>query len=351
MSDDQIIAIVEQIHIEQLCEVAVTALLVYEWAITLSQEVEFFWKAPLTGATILFALNRYIIALSYATAYIPSQSLSSCKVIAFLEYSFEISAYIPWAAFSAMRAYALSGRRWYIMTWVLLMSCIPIILNLIQVYWLYAVINPFAGCSTGTKMSDSLQTIFTIISRTSLILADTIAITTTWITMHDTIRIGNLQATPLFSRLFLVDGTIYFITLLVLNILDFILAILQIVNKEVGDSYSIIFYEVITPILVSRFLLDLQAVKRKTQHQSSLDSTSSSVIFERIMGSINSQLQPGDLQFLSGGDIEDMANEEDPSGSGNGDSEEVADPVLSIGGSSPEENALGINQTRTGRQA
>lgn len=87
---------------------------------------------------------------------------------------------------------------------------------------------------------------------------------------------------------------------------------------------------------MSRFLLDLQAVKRKTQHQSSLDSTSSSIIFnERIMGSIDSELQPGDIQLLSGGHEEDTV-EEDPSGRNN---EEVADLVLSIGSSTPAENA------------
>ena len=82
----------------------------------------------------------------------------------------------------------------------------------------------------------------------------------------------------------------------------------------------------ITSVLVSRFLLDLQAVKRKTQHQSSLGSMSSSIIFERIMGSIDAELQPGDLQILSGGNIADREEENFSDGHRQG----RVDPVLSV---------------------
>ncbi|KAI0737647.1 hypothetical protein C8Q80DRAFT_317551 [Daedaleopsis nitida] len=191
--------------------------------------------------------------------------------------------------------------------------------------------------SSGHEHSVRQPTDHTVIifSRSSLIIADAIVITTTWYTMYNTVQSRSLRTIPSFSRLFLVDGTIYFFTLLVLNVLDFILAILQIEEQEYSGDYVVIFVDVFTSILVSRFLLDLQAVKTKTQHQSSLDSTPSSVVFDRIMGSIDSELQPGDLQFLSGGVIEDIG-ERDPSG--NGDSEEIADAVLSIGSSSPQEN-------------
>lgn len=36
------------------------ALTVYYWTVTIDEEVETFWKGRLTGATVLFVLNRYI---------------------------------------------------------------------------------------------------------------------------------------------------------------------------------------------------------------------------------------------------------------------------------------------------
>lgn len=53
------------------------------------------------------------------------------------------------------------------------------------------------------------------------------------------------------------------------------------------------------------------------------------------MGSIDSELQPGDIQLLSEGHEEDTV-EENPSG---GDNIEIADPTLNIGSSTPAENA------------
>ncbi|KAI0737646.1 hypothetical protein C8Q80DRAFT_317808 [Daedaleopsis nitida] len=79
MVDDQFVKFAQESYISNLCTVAVTALLAYEWVITLCHEVEFFWKASFTGATMLFALNRYIIALSYAILYLPPPGSSSRK--------------------------------------------------------------------------------------------------------------------------------------------------------------------------------------------------------------------------------------------------------------------------------
>lgn len=42
-----------------------TAFLVYEHLITLEAEVRLFWVRRLTGATALFAINRYVALLIY----------------------------------------------------------------------------------------------------------------------------------------------------------------------------------------------------------------------------------------------------------------------------------------------
>ncbi|OJT04662.1 hypothetical protein TRAPUB_4598, partial [Trametes pubescens] len=47
-------------------EVGVVALLVYEYIITLDQELGLFWRRKKTGATVLFLSNRYITLLCFA---------------------------------------------------------------------------------------------------------------------------------------------------------------------------------------------------------------------------------------------------------------------------------------------
>ncbi len=56
----------------------------------------------------------------------------------------------------------------------------------------------------------------------------------------------------------------------------------------------------ITAILVSRFLMNLQEVKRRTQHQQSLDSFQPSIEFSRVLGAIESTLRPDDFWPPSG---------------------------------------------------
>ncbi|KAI0737628.1 hypothetical protein C8Q80DRAFT_1212276, partial [Daedaleopsis nitida] len=284
------------------------ALLAYEWLITVGQEVELFWKAPLTGATILLALNRYILLLASVLGFISPRSLFSCTFITWLSFSLQVSIYVPWAAFSAMRAYALSGRQRCVTALVLVFSGIPVIANLLQVYWAKAIIDPIYGCQLGSDMSETLDTAtmtVTVASRSSLIIADAMIIAITWLTIYQTVKLSTgpgLQAgsSSSFSRVFLVNALSSLCRiLLALNILDFVTVVLQI-KSILGGSYLIQIVDTLTSILISRFLLDLQAVRKRTHHQSSLDPASSSIIFDRVMGAINSELQQSDLQILSG---------------------------------------------------
>ena len=52
------------------------AFVAFEYLITFDQEVNFFWKRKITGATILFFFNRYIVLLLYVMNISGSGSLS-----------------------------------------------------------------------------------------------------------------------------------------------------------------------------------------------------------------------------------------------------------------------------------
>ncbi|KAJ4467344.1 hypothetical protein C8R41DRAFT_52496 [Lentinula lateritia] len=55
-----IIASLEGSEIARIVNIACLALSVYEWSITLDQEIEYFWTGKWTISRILFFLNRYI---------------------------------------------------------------------------------------------------------------------------------------------------------------------------------------------------------------------------------------------------------------------------------------------------
>ncbi|KAI0737630.1 hypothetical protein C8Q80DRAFT_1212300 [Daedaleopsis nitida] len=304
----------------------VHTLLVYEWSITVGEEIELFWNAPLTGATVLFLINRYCPILNWILSWLPVLNTElSCRIVASLGYGLAILQYAPWAgesaeiepkiappfsiaAFAAIRAYAISDRRWSLAALVWLFSCMPIVVNLVQTRWLSVDLKailppPFEIlCAVGEKDMPIL-----VKTMSSLIISDGIVIAVTWLTMRRTIQLSEIRVNePSFSRVFLVNGKRHRAVLLCLNVLDFILAILQITEQVVqgGGSYVILFVEPMTTILISRFLLELQAVRRRTQHQSSLGSNSeASIIVQRAIGCMDCELPgPGSSLDVSEGD-------------------------------------------------
>ncbi|TBU61803.1 hypothetical protein BD310DRAFT_919909 [Dichomitus squalens] len=111
---------------------------------------------------------------------------------------------------------------------------------------------------------------------------------------------------------------IYFLTLLALNSLHLILTELSQLNGPSLQEASFVslFAELLTAILVSRFLLHLQSAKHRTVAESAasftMDSTSlpdaTSIRFGRVLGSLDQSLSPEDY-FGEGEDLDDTSND------------------------------------------
>ena len=59
----------------------ITALIIYESVIITSEEAKYFWSGRLTGAAVLFYLNKYLVLLSFVytmMGYIPGMSDKVC---------------------------------------------------------------------------------------------------------------------------------------------------------------------------------------------------------------------------------------------------------------------------------
>ncbi|TBU55130.1 hypothetical protein BD310DRAFT_826441, partial [Dichomitus squalens] len=92
---------------------SLAALLAYDYIITFNSEVTLFWMGGhLSGATILFLLNRYV-TLAERIVSVSSFPYSVEVCLPTVSSSFVATVvlravqYLPWAAFSTLRSYAL----------------------------------------------------------------------------------------------------------------------------------------------------------------------------------------------------------------------------------------------------
>ncbi|TBU38017.1 hypothetical protein BD309DRAFT_875260 [Dichomitus squalens] len=117
------------------------ALIAYEYVATFASEVTFFWiPHQVNGVLVLFLLNRYLTMTTQIMAWAPLPS--SFQVRCFLGhivsqydafYFTQSVQYLPWAAFSTFRSYALCPEpyRLFISATVLSLAAFPGILNLV----------------------------------------------------------------------------------------------------------------------------------------------------------------------------------------------------------------------------
>ncbi|KAI0751600.1 hypothetical protein C8Q80DRAFT_1158330 [Daedaleopsis nitida] len=278
------------IRIANYCVNAAYALLVYEHAVTFRQEVELFWRRKAHGATVLFFSNRYLVLAYYTLSifgYIPIciVYVRAITVVNFL-------LYLPWAVFTALRAFALS-RNSFLAVFVFLLSVVTIGVDFVNYgFGLTGINDPLAGCTAVTPIPPSLAHNLTIASRTCLITADIVLIIMTWkVTYYQNkgVRSALGQRSLSFAEVLLRDGTV----LLVLNSAHLACTLLSIKPTLQTASYVTVFTGPVTAVLVSRFLLDLQAAHRDATNGGleSLDARQSeSVVFGRVIGSIGSSL-------------------------------------------------------------
>ncbi|KAI0666894.1 hypothetical protein C8Q78DRAFT_983444 [Trametes maxima] len=308
-SDDelaQIIAYYQSVFINSFLPNAVLTLLCYEWLITFDREITLFWRRKFTGATALFLTNRYLpiciqilnLAPSHALMSDAVSGIFSCDAYTKALQAIQISQYLPWAAFSALRTFALSRRNWMIATVVLVLSLVPVGINLSQYHWLVVINDPTpGGCGNSSTVTLEMAKkckLLTIASRTCMMTADVIVLIVTWVSTLGTIRLTKdaLKGRPAFATMLVRDGTIYFVVLLLLNTLHLTFTMLSITNDALSAvSYFTVFTEPITAILVSRFLLDLQQVNQYNQRSTPTAlSQSATLDFAKVLGSIGGSL-------------------------------------------------------------
>ncbi|RDX40476.1 hypothetical protein OH76DRAFT_1423670 [Lentinus brumalis] len=261
-----------RIYTDKYCEVAAAVLFTYDALITFDREVAYFWTAKrISGASLLFFANKWISSMLYATAWFhfasfPSNKVSSglhCSVFADTQWALFITQFIPGAAFSALRAYVLSMRK-LLGLLVFALSLAPVGGNLAWYGYHFSGENlPPFGCLRRDNTTPALDL--------SSVAGSYIGISNspeyyhcqissfTVVCLSTNIDVYSCWDVAANHHFFGIPGIIYFVILLILNIVHITFTSTELAGGSFsGGSELPLFTGLLTTVIISRFLLELQ---------------------------------------------------------------------------------------------
>ncbi|GJE99220.1 hypothetical protein PsYK624_154700 [Phanerochaete sordida] len=140
------------------CQVA---LAVYEYLVTIDQEISMVWKRKITAASVLLLASRSLMVLDPIFEVIPVSSQASCQAGLFLsDITFAFNQIVV-ALFSALRVYAISQqvqKKKIISGLVFGLSIIPLATNIFNWSRTTIVWQPDSGgCAVMSALSEDLN--------------------------------------------------------------------------------------------------------------------------------------------------------------------------------------------------
>ncbi|TBU47599.1 hypothetical protein BD309DRAFT_1016241 [Dichomitus squalens] len=273
---------------DDYCFTAAAVMFTYDAILTTGDDVRCFWGRRVTGAAVLFWLNKYLTILLCFWSISGDLKMSDKGTSAMF--------YVLFLPAAGMRVYALS-KSLLLSSAAFVLCTVPLGINLAVFHFGLTV---------------------TIVSRSCLIAGDFLALCVTLVTLYRRYAAIRHAGAPkaTLSNVLLVDGTIYFLILVVLNVLHLAFTLISFdlpFLEDAGDLGQ--FVTIISPLLISRFLLHLQSANLRTigrgSSQALMTSHDSSIIFERVVGPIGASITSDDyLDLEEDSDCGEAANDE-----------------------------------------
>ncbi|TBU39382.1 hypothetical protein BD309DRAFT_969815 [Dichomitus squalens] len=168
-----------------------------------------------------------------------------------------------------------------------------------NLYKMSFVDDPKLGMIPTNPISSSTQLKLEAATRSSMIASDFLVLCVTWYRTYETAKLTlRSLGNKTFASILLLDGTTYFLLLLLSNILRMTFTLVEH-NTLVNDALTAaaVLEWSLSPILTSRFLIDLQKAQRKLE-ASSRSFSLGELEFEpqasrntsRLIGSLGAQL-------------------------------------------------------------
>ncbi|KZT67909.1 hypothetical protein DAEQUDRAFT_766688 [Daedalea quercina L-15889] len=234
---------------------ASNALIMYEYTLTSSSEVSLFWNRRFTTSLPFFAI-RFLLLLTGLFGFASTSRLTNlrdCTASIVFSMFIQFSSMAMVAVVSSMRVHAVGGQRWPVTILTFLVGLVPVGVN---VYGGSRALIYFEGGACSYEAASHLLTDphFALLSRLCSIACDALVVATIWIKTYCVTRVYVRAWTVKQSLLWylLRDGTMYFIVLLILNIIDILLFY--------SDGVLDFIHDIILPIsliLMSRLLINL----------------------------------------------------------------------------------------------
>ncbi|KAH9925816.1 uncharacterized protein B0H18DRAFT_1008520 [Fomitopsis serialis] len=194
------------------CSAAAAALLVFDYALTFEQEVDYIWSSSNYGYVLVFFANRLAMlgmAVGSVLNMLPWYSTMSCTAVNWSLAAFQILALFLWAIVSTLRVYAVSNRDWGFTILTLCLGLTPVVTNLyanIAAAFFPVYSFAYTYCGGSTYYSEDVA------NRACLIASDSLVLFIAWYQLHtgfyNSARPGVRSTLTTFL---LRDGTLYFV--------------------------------------------------------------------------------------------------------------------------------------------
>ncbi|KAI0769536.1 hypothetical protein BC629DRAFT_790149 [Irpex lacteus] len=189
---------------------------------------------------------------------IKSQVSISCKAMQDMDAILQLVQFPCLALFSALRIYGLLDGKYLLASMACLLNLVPFATNLFIVTK-SIVVADFYICTTLRLLPNVEILLLTTIARIMVIVGDILVLAVTWsktASLYLEARQLNMKA-PLATILFR-DGTIYFIILLILNVLE-----VARDNVPTLTDMNLLgaLFSVLPSIIVCRFILNLRQIE------------------------------------------------------------------------------------------
>ncbi|KAI0778846.1 hypothetical protein BD413DRAFT_119713 [Trametes elegans] len=336
-ADQQLVAVYDSLFVNNCCGIATTVLLAYEYLVTFDREVNLFWRRRFTGASVLFLLNRYLPlsvtileacgfikmsdrlldvdicgtnAVSTAIPPLGSDGCSSCVCpqrppVADLDHHLAAHACASGYQHCRLLVPTLGERSGIRMRSISRPTC-----GLDGAMYVYTTRGRSSAAHT------IISCLVSIAVRSCLIAGDCLVLVVTWHATYRTVRLHLASSGGAsFTTTILRDGTVYFLVLLILNVLHLSFNTLSVCiwsptthpsscerRLQFGNdaltsvSYVTIFTDPITAVLWNRLLMNLQQVNQSIvvdQDSNTVMSTfpgETTLSFARVIGSFGSSV-------------------------------------------------------------
>lgn len=240
------------LQIEVWVRASVYVLAMYDYVITVDQEVSSVWKRKINATSVLLLAARWTMVLGAIILYIPSpQTLTGCKVATAVSEFLALSTLCIVAVFSGIRVYALWGGSIVLFSIVFLLEFTPVVANIYRLTKTTYPTTPFVCIEIPNIDPGTFVTLIRV-ARIPVIVGNGLVVVVTWIRSFRQILDGRRQNLPVpLSTIIFRDGTVYFLLLLLINLLELCTNLSNVFGSVCN---------VLPPILVNRFLLNLREV-------------------------------------------------------------------------------------------